>query len=650
MIPVKDTLVDIDTLPGEEIEFGIGDPRWVMKTQADLYSDITTAIIREYSTNAYDAHVMAGNPDPIRVTLPSMMDPFFVVEDKGVGMDMDIFRKIYTQFGVSDKRESNTTNGMLGYGSKSGVAYTTQFEVTTVKDGVKIHGVIKRKPDWAIVLKVVSTTKTDEPNGTKIRIPVHNVDEFIHKANEFYKFWLPGRVLVNGREPQHNVGEKITEGLYYSTQWNQSYIVMGNVAYRIANPDALFRNTKMNRINFVAYVDTVGEGKDAQAAVEFTPSREDLKYTDHTKATLQQVINDFEAQIIKTAKKEIDNAADHAEAFLAWKKWTDTLGRNMFADLEFKGDKFVSDFPFHGQRYQPSASYNAAYSIRQWGVEAMPKTMVVTDFEINLSSTVKQKAKQYAKMKDWPSTYILFTDRSADEINSVWIKKDHFVKWDDLKAALPKAPPKQRVYASGPKRIKGTFDFITAGGMQYEKPLPDDQTNLFYITVQDEKNTNVKVILGLLGLDATVVILSANRLNKFNRENPEVKEFTEFAKSKVILDGPSLLSDEAKRVRGIEWTTREWVKYLDMSKVEDENLHKIAALIKNEKSLTEAYESNRTLASYVGMRYNVKEHSVSHSDSIFDKYPLLSQLTYYRPHAHIYTYLNAVHSAEKENN
>src|SRR5690606_8495790 len=162
MIPVKDSLIDVDTLPGKEIAFGIGDPRWVMKTQADLYSDITTAIIREYSTNAYDAHVMAGNPDPIEVTLPSVMDPYFIVEDRGVGMNMETFERVYTQYGVSDKRESNDTNGMLGYGSKSGVAYTTQFEVTSVKDGVKIHGIVKRKPDWAIVLKVVSTTRTSD--------------------------------------------------------------------------------------------------------------------------------------------------------------------------------------------------------------------------------------------------------------------------------------------------------------------------------------------------------------------------------------------------------------------------------------------------------------------------------------------------------
>src|SRR5688572_9715845 len=103
MIPSTDTITQVDELPGEEIEFTIGDPRFVMMTQAKLYSDVTTAIIREYSTNAYDAHVMAGVSDPIEVTLPSMMSPEFIIRDHGVGMSLEDFRQIYTRFGISNK-------------------------------------------------------------------------------------------------------------------------------------------------------------------------------------------------------------------------------------------------------------------------------------------------------------------------------------------------------------------------------------------------------------------------------------------------------------------------------------------------------------------------------------------------------------------
>ena len=41
-----------------------------------LYSDKVLAVIREYSTNAVDAHIEVGKADtPIKVTLPTQMTP-----------------------------------------------------------------------------------------------------------------------------------------------------------------------------------------------------------------------------------------------------------------------------------------------------------------------------------------------------------------------------------------------------------------------------------------------------------------------------------------------------------------------------------------------------------------------------------------------
>jgi HSP90 family molecular chaperone len=54
-----------------------------------LYSNKIKAVIRELSTNAYDAHVSAGCPDsPFRVQLPTKLEPVFVVRDFGTGLSM----------------------------------------------------------------------------------------------------------------------------------------------------------------------------------------------------------------------------------------------------------------------------------------------------------------------------------------------------------------------------------------------------------------------------------------------------------------------------------------------------------------------------------------------------------------------------------
>jgi hypothetical protein len=653
MIPVPNTITQEDTLPShEEIEFTIGDPRWVMRTQAELYSDPTTAVIREYSTNAFDAHVMAGHTDPIEVTLPSQFnDQIFTVRDHGVGMSLDDFRQIYTRFGTSNKRDSNTTNGQLGYGSKSGVAYGTSFTVTSVKDGIKNVGIVQRKPDWTIVLKVVSTVKTDEPNGTVIQIPVSNVEEFTHKANEFYKFWLPGRVLVNGKAPNHAVGKQIIENLYYSEQWNTSYVVMGNVAYRIANPDALFRSTKMNRINFVAYVDEF-KTEDGSAPVEFTPSREDLKYTDRTKGTLQKIVDDFESNIIRVAQDEINAATSHFDAYVKWTNWSSMLGKGLFADLEFNGDKFESQFAITGKEWTTGGYRNSVYSIRQFDVDKMDRTMVVTEFPVEVSSNVKAKAKEFARMKGWPYTYILFTADRKKDIKSKWISKKHFVTWEELKAALPKKVRQPGTYATGGGRIKGSYDLFTRNGRKDEQQVKDTKGQLYYISIQDEKNVDVPSVLRLLDMDNTVILLGANRINKFKRDYPKVQDFYTWARSQVVVKAETLLSQDAKDGLSVSNDLGAWLDKLPLDQVKDPAFAKAQAKRKAAKSLTKKYDDNITLANKVGMMYNVVKYTPTYTDfGLLRQYPLMKEFSHWRVEAsvarEIVYYINAKHAASK---
>lgn len=52
-----------------------------------MYSDVISTIVRELSSNAYDAHVAAGTPDkPFEVYCPSAFDPHFAVKDYGTGL------------------------------------------------------------------------------------------------------------------------------------------------------------------------------------------------------------------------------------------------------------------------------------------------------------------------------------------------------------------------------------------------------------------------------------------------------------------------------------------------------------------------------------------------------------------------------------
>lgn len=653
-IPTAATMTQTDSLTGEEveeIEFSIGDPRWVMKTQADLYSNRELAVTREYSTNAFDANKQYAldhgmKVAPIHVSLPTALNPYFKVRDYGYGMTRDILASVYTKFGTSTKRDSDHYNGMLGYGSKSAVAYSSQFTVVSIAKGIKTVAVVTRKADWSIVMKVVSKAKTDEPSGTEITVPVHNPDEFRQKAMDFYKFWLPGTVLVDGKEPKHEVGEKITDGFYYSNSWHQSYVVMGNVPYRITNSDALFRDTRMNPFQFIAYVDN--------GDVEFTPSREDLKYTDLTKNTLHGIVKKFAADLVAKAKDDIDSAKNHAEAYQAWRKWTNELGGSLFADLTFKGDKFTSRFPVNGYYYR-YASRNGSYNVNDWNVESADKTLFIMEAAMptagNLrpapTTLMKYNAQQYKEINNLTGYSILFV--RAGDIDCKWIntKGDNFIKYEDLAKQIPK---KQKATGAAPgswKTIRGSWEMIQRSRISAEWEIPSKlPTHLYYIDTRTMKNYNVHAIIDCLPDDlrdkVKVINVPGNRKPKFHRDNPEITEFIPFAVSQIVKDGASLLSKDAIEAKSIEYGDLNRLKKLDAKKVDDPEIVRYIGLVKANHAEA-AYERNLSLANHLKKYDLVKAVEIKKTAKPFKDYSLFTRhvSTYNGLDNEWYVYLNA---------
>jgi hypothetical protein len=100
----------------------------------NLYSDKHLAVLREYSTNALDSHVTAGNPAPIEVTLPGALNPTLVITDHGAGLSRDDIVNVYAKYGASTKRATNNQIGSFGLGAKSAFTIGGQFVVTATKD------------------------------------------------------------------------------------------------------------------------------------------------------------------------------------------------------------------------------------------------------------------------------------------------------------------------------------------------------------------------------------------------------------------------------------------------------------------------------------------------------------------------------------
>lgn len=285
------------------------------------YSNNILAVLREYATNAWDSHVEAGVRRPIEVTLPTYDSPEVIIEDFGLGMSGDDLRETYAMYGASTKRSSNAIAGMLGIGSKSGLAYSSAFTVTAVKDGERVIAMVTRNERGLGVIKFIDTTPTDAPNGVRITIPVNlsDIGSFTSTANHLFSFWEPNTVLIDGQPPEtpawHTTAMDLDDNGYTRLVWDRqaltsSYVVMGNVPYPV--DDVTIRGSS---IRFVAVVN-IGD-------VEFVSSREAVKHvpkTDETLADLHTYIKSRYDGALAGELAKAGNAWEEAKMLATWGK------------------------------------------------------------------------------------------------------------------------------------------------------------------------------------------------------------------------------------------------------------------------------------------------------------------------------------------
>lgn len=239
MIPAVNGHVAVSSGTLDSTQFGISmtDSAHLMEVLRDtLYTDKVMAVLREYSSNAWDAHRMVGKTDlPIKVTVPSGDNKFLVIRDFGPGISPDDMTCIFTQYGASSKRDSNAAVGMLGIGSKSGFSYAESFEVTSFHSGMKRTYVCAMDASNKGILNLLHEEPTEE-SGFEVRLAVKAADTWVfqQKAISLFQHFIP-RPEINIALPaeKQGVGETKSGTLFSSDGNNHWTAVMGCVPYRL---------------------------------------------------------------------------------------------------------------------------------------------------------------------------------------------------------------------------------------------------------------------------------------------------------------------------------------------------------------------------------------------------------------------------------
>lgn len=295
-----------------------------------LYSKPIVATVRELVSNAFDSMTRDVNgrfPHCVEVTTPTEENPVLVVQDYGCGMSRDDIREIYRKFGRSSKFMDASKTGSYGLGAKTPLAYCDEFSVESVRDGMKTSFVVSKK-NVGKSLQIFDSVFTDEPNGTRVTIPVASGDfkDFKEAVNNYRTFSQDWPVSIDGNLSGRNIhanrmydvvlDEKrgITGTVYAKSRFFNTNMVHTSGPYNALYAPNGFNVEKFSiMISGWVYKNPFSEYSSSDYILEikpdvlnFTSSRDNVVPDEKAKSVLQNVID----QMMEMSTKDLSDPLD----------------------------------------------------------------------------------------------------------------------------------------------------------------------------------------------------------------------------------------------------------------------------------------------------------------------------------------------------
>ena len=329
-----------------ERSYGIAlSPKIYSMMSDKLYTDRIGSAVREVCSNAWDAQKMRslakGEPmQPFKVTLPTDLEPHFIVEDSGPGMPDEKAQDLFSTLGLSTKENTNDQIGAFGLGSKSPFAVSDTFTVENTYEGVTHYYLCFKSERGLPSLLKTGEKKEDRENGVKVIIPAPG-----YKYDD-YKRALMKQLIVMEPKPVINNIET------FEFIEPKRMMELPDVGYILGNATAfgLKGQTVYARMGMVLYpVDTyqvnlslgIHSGFQHGAtlvldfpigALEPLPSREGLTYDDVTIKNIQEQYGKFADDYKARLRKEVESCPTPLDAWRKIKQLAHSTSIDMMND------------------------------------------------------------------------------------------------------------------------------------------------------------------------------------------------------------------------------------------------------------------------------------------------------------------------------
>lgn len=334
-------------------EFRIKPGAHMMAILSGLYQNPIDAMVREYTTNMMDGTRALKRKNPNitikspEIHLPTTLNPVLVFKDYGVGMDFDTVWNVYTVYGDSTKTSTNDDAGGFGIGSKTAFCYNNgqQWTIESRYNGELMIFMAFVDNSGMPTLTHVTTVPTNESNGITIKIPIlrEHIDAVSVAARKYVPYSEFPIVVLNTRSeilPQTYLHSGSNWGIFKPTNTNhwqvtqKHNVIIGCVPYPLDIVQAGVSNMALLRFNSIDVTLPIG-------SVDIVPSRDGLKYTDRTKNTIKNVLNDIVREIATYVENKIDSAATLYDAYKIFDNLNTIAGlQEIVPTVKYKGVKF----------------------------------------------------------------------------------------------------------------------------------------------------------------------------------------------------------------------------------------------------------------------------------------------------------------------
>ena len=343
----------------------------IIDSLINLYSDPIGSIVREVTSNCYDAHqekdlkirkiINLEDDDDPQWFYPSTKKPqiefqeenillgvgnAFLFRDFGIGLSKRRVEEIYTLFGNSTKRDNNHQIGGFGIGAKSPFSYTNTFYIITNHNGKKYSYMLYRGND-AFHMDLLKTTNTTELNSTEVIIPIGEEDSyrdirnFVKAINNQLMYFRDleyinidegtGRVTKKAHVDYEDDNLVIDLSQQHDSDLADIHLIVGRVRYPLSYNQLDKSLTWGSERIPCAIKFEVGE-------LDLVPSREAIRYTDKTKEALKNKILRIQKDLTIECEVELESANN----WITWLKQAEALRSNNNSSWRRKFDSIFA--------------------------------------------------------------------------------------------------------------------------------------------------------------------------------------------------------------------------------------------------------------------------------------------------------------------